>query len=145
MRQHLQRSGGLTAKRNPRKLFLPVGWVDSGRPITVKGMVIDRLVAGRMADSRILINTLDIMQQLGALAVSGSSQRISSTDEALAPFFGNLGISEITRGKNPGISSSQRPGSNRKPRQATGHSTIHQEIVTLGQTLRSALRHGRLD
>jgi len=39
----------------------------TGRPITVKGMVIDRLVAGKMADSRILMDTLGMMQQLGAL------------------------------------------------------------------------------
>jgi steroid delta-isomerase-like uncharacterized protein len=41
----------------------------SGRRITVKGMVIDRLVAGKMADSRILMDTLGMMQQLGALPV----------------------------------------------------------------------------
>ncbi len=39
----------------------------TGRQITVKGMVIDRLEAGRMADSRILMDTLGMMQQLGAL------------------------------------------------------------------------------
>jgi len=41
----------------------------TGRRITVKGVVIDRLVAGRMADSRILMDTLGMMQQLGALPV----------------------------------------------------------------------------
>ena len=39
----------------------------TGRRITVKGMVIDRLVAGKMAESRILMDTLGMMQQLGAL------------------------------------------------------------------------------
>lgn len=39
----------------------------TGRRITVKGMVIDRLVAGKMADSRILMDSLGMMQQLGAL------------------------------------------------------------------------------
>jgi steroid delta-isomerase-like uncharacterized protein len=43
----------------------------SGRHITVKGVVIDRLVAGKMADSRILMDTLSMMQQLGALPVAG--------------------------------------------------------------------------
>ncbi len=38
----------------------------TGRRITVKGMVIDRLVAGKMADSRILMDTLGMMQQLSA-------------------------------------------------------------------------------
>ncbi len=48
-------------------LFL--GIPGTGRRITVKGMVIDRLVAGKMADSRILMDTLGMMQQLGALPV----------------------------------------------------------------------------
>jgi steroid delta-isomerase-like uncharacterized protein len=41
----------------------------TGRRITVKGMVVDRLVAGKMADSRILMDALGMMQQLGALPV----------------------------------------------------------------------------
>ena len=45
----------------------------TGRRITVKGMVIDRLVAGKMADSRILMDTLGMMQQLGALPVPASN------------------------------------------------------------------------
>ena len=45
----------------------------TGRRITVKGMVIDRLVAGRMADSRILMDTLGMMQQLGAFPVPGTN------------------------------------------------------------------------
>ena len=39
----------------------------TGRKITVKGMVIDRLEAGKMADSRILMDTMAMMQQLGVL------------------------------------------------------------------------------
>ena len=39
----------------------------TGRHITVKGVVIDRLSGGKMADSRILMDTLGIMQQLGAI------------------------------------------------------------------------------
>jgi hypothetical protein len=33
----------------------------------VKGVVIDRLVDGKMADSRILMDTLGMMQQLGVV------------------------------------------------------------------------------
>jgi steroid delta-isomerase-like uncharacterized protein len=47
-----------------------LGIPGTGRRITVKGTVIDRLVAGKMADSRILMDTLGMMQQLGALPVS---------------------------------------------------------------------------
>ena len=39
----------------------------TGRPVTVKGVVIDRLVNGRMADSRILMDTFGMMMQLGVI------------------------------------------------------------------------------
>ena len=42
-------------------LGLPV----TGRCVTVRGVVIDRLSAGKMADSRILMDTLGMMEQLG--------------------------------------------------------------------------------
>jgi steroid delta-isomerase-like uncharacterized protein len=37
------------------------------RPVTVKGVVIDRLVNGRMTDSRILMDTFGMMMQLGVV------------------------------------------------------------------------------
>jgi steroid delta-isomerase-like uncharacterized protein len=39
----------------------------TGRRINVKGVVIDRLMGCKMADSRILIDNLSMLQQLGAL------------------------------------------------------------------------------
>ena len=39
----------------------------TGKPVEVKGVVIDRLEAGKMADSRILMDTLGMMQQLGVV------------------------------------------------------------------------------
>jgi predicted ester cyclase len=39
----------------------------TGRWVEVKGVVIDRLESGKMADSRILMDTLSLMQQLGVL------------------------------------------------------------------------------
>jgi steroid delta-isomerase-like uncharacterized protein len=39
----------------------------TGRSVEVKGVVIDRLEQGKMADSRILMDTLGLMQQLGAI------------------------------------------------------------------------------
>ncbi len=39
----------------------------TGRRVAVKGVVIDRLHAGKMADSRILMDTLGMMQQLGVI------------------------------------------------------------------------------
>ncbi|MDE3197086.1 MAG: ester cyclase [Acidobacteriota bacterium] len=46
-----------------------VGVPATGRQITVKGVVIDRLVNGRMAESRILMDTMGMMLQLGVLPV----------------------------------------------------------------------------
>ena len=48
-----------------RATFL--GIPSTGRKVTVKGVVIDRLAEGKMADSRILMDSLGLMQQLGAL------------------------------------------------------------------------------
>lgn len=39
----------------------------TGKRVEVKGVVIDRLEAGKMADSRILMDTLGMMQQLGVI------------------------------------------------------------------------------
>jgi len=48
-----------------RATFLGIPSTD--RKVTVKGVVIDRLVDGKMADSRILMDTLGMMQQLGVV------------------------------------------------------------------------------
>jgi steroid delta-isomerase-like uncharacterized protein len=42
----------------------------TGRRVTVAGVVIDRLEAGKMADSRILMDTFGMMQQLGIIPAS---------------------------------------------------------------------------
>jgi steroid delta-isomerase-like uncharacterized protein len=39
----------------------------TGRSVEVKGVVIDRLEDGKMADSRILMDTFSLMQQLGVI------------------------------------------------------------------------------
>jgi len=39
----------------------------AGRQVKVKGVVIDRVVDGRMVDSRILMDTMGMMQQLGVV------------------------------------------------------------------------------
>ena len=39
----------------------------TGRSVVVKGVVIDRIVGGMMTDSRILMDTMGMMQQLGAI------------------------------------------------------------------------------
>jgi len=54
-----------------RSTFL--GIPATGRPVEVKGVVIDRLESGKMADSRILMDTLGIMHQLGAIPAPPAS------------------------------------------------------------------------
>ena len=44
----------------------------TGKRVTVKGVVIDRLSSGKMADSRILMDSLGMMQQLGVIPMPGS-------------------------------------------------------------------------
>jgi steroid delta-isomerase-like uncharacterized protein len=39
----------------------------TGRGVNAKGVVIDRLEAGKMADSRILMDNFTMMQQLGVI------------------------------------------------------------------------------
>ncbi len=43
-----------------------LGVPPTGRSVSVWGMVIDRLVSGRIKDTRILMDTLGLMMQLGA-------------------------------------------------------------------------------
>lgn len=39
----------------------------TGKSVSVKGVVIDRVVGGKMTDSRILMDTMGMMQQLGVV------------------------------------------------------------------------------
>ena len=43
----------------------------TGKSVIVKGVVIDRLSGGKMADSRILMDSLGMMQQLGVIPRPG--------------------------------------------------------------------------
>jgi steroid delta-isomerase-like uncharacterized protein len=45
----------------------------TGRSVEVKGVVIDRLVEGKMAESRILMDTMSLMQQLGVIPAPSQS------------------------------------------------------------------------
>ena len=44
----------------------------TGRHIAVKGVVIDRVIDGKWKDSRLLMDTLSVLQQLGALPLAPS-------------------------------------------------------------------------
>jgi steroid delta-isomerase-like uncharacterized protein len=44
-----------------------IGVPATGKQISVKGMVVDRVFAGKMAESRILMDGLSMMRQLGVI------------------------------------------------------------------------------
>ena len=49
-----------------------LGIPPTGKHIAVKGVVIDHIAGGKMADSRILMDSLGMMQQLGVIPTPGS-------------------------------------------------------------------------
>ena len=77
-------------------------------------------------------------------------------DKYLVPFFGSLGLSEITAGKVqeyrihrketfvPRLKPAPNLPPEKQTRKGPARNTLHQEIVTLRQTLKTAIRHGWL-
>ncbi len=63
----------------------------------------------------------------------------------LVPFFGPMGLSEITAGKVQEYRIHRHEEAMAKRGKAPAHNTMHQEIVTLRQTLKTAVRQGWLD
>jgi hypothetical protein len=63
----------------------------------------------------------------------------------LVPFFANLGISEITAGRIQEYRIHRHQQAIAERGKPPGHSTMHQQIVMLRQTPKTALRHGWLD
>jgi integrase len=63
----------------------------------------------------------------------------------LVPFFGPLGLSEITSGKVQEYRIHRLEEAKAKRGKPPAHNTMHQEIVTLRQTLKAAVRNGWLD
>jgi len=63
----------------------------------------------------------------------------------LVPFFGSLGLSEITPGKVQDYRIHRHEEAAATRGKPPAYNTMHQEIVTLRQTLKTAVRHGWLD
>ncbi len=63
----------------------------------------------------------------------------------LVPFFGHMGLSEITAGTVQEYRMQRLEKAVAKRGKPPARNTMHQEIVTLRQTLKTALRHGWLD
>jgi hypothetical protein len=74
--------------------------------------------------------------------VKGHQLRMSAH---LVPFFGKMGLSEITSGTVQEYRIHRLQEAMKKFNKPPGRSTIHQEIVCLRQTLKTAIRHGWLD
>tara|TARA_R110002072_G_scaffold211424_1_gene368946 strand:+ start:360 stop:1508 length:1149 start_codon:yes stop_codon:yes gene_type:complete len=75
------------------------------------------------------------------LYVKGHHRRVHNH---LLPFFGDMGLSQITPGQIQEYRIHRREKAMEERGKAPGHSTIHQEIVCLRQILKTALRHGWL-
>jgi integrase len=63
----------------------------------------------------------------------------------LVPFFGHMGLSEITAGQVQEYRIHRLEEAVKKRGKPPAHNTMHQEIVTLRQTLKTAIRKGWLD
>jgi len=63
----------------------------------------------------------------------------------LVPFFGHLGLSEVTAGKIQEYRIHRHEEAMAKRGKPPAHNTLHQELVALRQTLKTAIRHGWLD
>jgi integrase len=62
----------------------------------------------------------------------------------LVPFFGNMGLSKITAGQIQEYRIHRREKAMTEHGKPPARNTMHQEVVTLRQTLKTALRHGWL-
>ena len=63
----------------------------------------------------------------------------------LVPFFGDMGLSEITPGQVQEYRIRRHEEAVKEHGKPPARSTMHQEIVVLRQTLKAAIRHGWLD
>jgi integrase len=63
----------------------------------------------------------------------------------LVPFFGDMGLSEITPGQVQEYRIHRHEEAVKEHGKPPARSTMHQEIVVLRQTLKAAVRHGWLD
>ena len=86
----------------------------------------------------------DIITQGQRSKVYVRGQHLRSTVH-LVPFFGDLGLSEITAGKVQEYRIHRHEEAMAKRGKAPARNTMHQEIVTLRQTLKTAVRQGWLD
>jgi integrase-like protein len=103
----------------------------------VEGVFFDRA-------SELFLREYDIITQgqRSKVYVEGQQRR---SQGHLVPFFGQLGLSEITAGKIQDYRIHRHEEAVAKRGKPPARNTMHQEMVALRQTLKTAIRHGWLD
>ena len=94
--------------------------------------------------SELYLREYDIITQGQRSKVYVRGQHSRSTLH-LVPFFGPMGLSEVTAGKVQEYRMQRREEAIAKRGKLPAHNTMHQETVTLRQTLKTAIRQGWLD
>src|ERR1700686_4886009 len=94
--------------------------------------------------SELFLREYDIITQgqRSKVYVEGQQRR---SQGHLMPFFGPLGLSEITAGKIQEYRIHRHEEAVAKRGKPPARNTMHQEMVALRQTLKTAIRHGWLD
>lgn len=104
------------------------------------------LKTGRMFRdaAKLYLREFDIMTQGQRNATYARGQH-ARTNGYLVPFFGGMVLPEITAGKINEYRIHRLEESKASRGKPPAHSTMHQEIVTLRQIFKTALRHGWID
>jgi integrase len=93
---------------------------------------------------KLYLREFDIITQ-GERSPTYARGQHARTDGHLIPFFGNMVLPEITSGKVNEYRISRLEESKALRGKPLAHNTMHQEIVTLRQIFKTALRHGWID
>jgi integrase len=93
---------------------------------------------------KLYLREFDIITQ-GERSPTYARGQHARTDGHLIPFFGNMVLPEITSGKVNEYRISRLEESKAQRGKPLAHNTMHQEIVTLRQIFKTALRHGWID
>ena len=93
---------------------------------------------------KLYLREFDIITQ-GERSPTYARGQHARTDGHLIPFFGNMVLPEITSGKVNEYRIRRLEESKAQRGKPLAHNTMHQEIVTLRQIFKTALRHGWMD
>ncbi len=93
---------------------------------------------------KLYLREFDIITQ-GERSPTYARGQHARTDSHLIPFFGNMVLPEITSGKVNEYRIRRLEESKAQRGKPLAHNTMHQEIVTLRQIFKTALRHGWID